>query len=80
MGLFPSAVTLWSPMIPWQGWRLYCRPPEQFLSRRTPLARFLTYIHRIAFARIPLRAPSSGGLWVASTIERGPPGLHFMIA
>jgi hypothetical protein len=73
MGLIPSAVTLWFPMIPWQGWRLHCRPPARQLPHRMPLARSLAYIHRISLARTPLRTLSSGGLRIAPTIERGPP-------
>jgi hypothetical protein len=66
-------------------WRLHSplRPPRfdpipmSAAARQTPLAlgRFVAYIQRVAFSRIPVRSLATGGSWVAP-IERGPPAFQ----
>jgi hypothetical protein len=48
--------------------------PMSATARHAPLAlrRFVAYIQRVAFSRIPVRSLATGGSWVAP-IERGPP-------
>jgi hypothetical protein len=50
------------------------KPPAR---RQAPLAlrRFMAYIQRVAFSRIPDRSPAAWGVRVA-LIERGPPAVR----